>query len=136
MSKRKKDWLGFVKNIRELSSNKATIEKMQEILKEVEEDEVDYFIFVGSADDFIVQGMHYPDSAFDGLEDEEIPMIIERAEDRVFIAAWPSSVLFGLAEKLKEVFPEKDDLEPHWQKTLEAMMNDSVELIRENWSKK
>ena len=128
MNKKKKEFMEFIQHVGPLNSSRKEVQKVKDLLEEISSHEAENFIFVGQGDGQIVQGMHYPDSAFDDLDPGKFPMIISTMDPGVFIAMWPSSFLLAAVQELENSFP-KEEIEERWQQTIQLLMEDAVKVL-------
>ena len=75
------------------------------------------FLFVSSESGMIINGMHFPDSAFG---DEEPPLIFRTSRENVLIAAWPQTIV-ELCLEFVTANSDEDNLQANWDDALDVL---------------
>ena len=118
------NWQEFVKFVRQ-----PAVRRVQDFVKEVLDEGFDNFLFIanGSGEDpVIVRGMHYPDS--DILDAGAGCTVFETSEKNIYLAAYRSSAIKTILEKIESNFPEELHVEI-WEQAVEVFVNEAQAKI-------
>lgn len=124
MSKNNDKWNNFIKQVRGFGKDAS---KMEEFIRESEQENHENFLFVAAGDGVIVRGMHYPDSAFEG---DDFPLVFNTFDAGVVIAAWPRNHIKTILQTLENNFEEAKH-EKLWEMILEGLVEDASAKIKE-----
>lgn len=124
MTKKNKKWDDFIRQVRGFGKDAS---KMEEFIRESEQENHENFLFVASGDGVIVRGMHYPDSAF---ENDDFPLVFKTFDAGVVIAAWPRNHIKKMLDVLENNF-EEEKHEQLWEMVLEGLVEEAVMKMKE-----
>jgi hypothetical protein len=105
------------KTIRSLGKSSKNNSLLKQIASEAMENDSANFLFVSSETGMIINGMHFPDSAFG---DEEPPLIFRTSRENVLIAAWPQTIV-KLCLEFVTANSDEDNLKTNWDDALDVL---------------